>query len=87
MIAIMLLKGTPFKKMADLDWKLAQKEMSNPESFKQDLMNLKPEMVTEETKNKANTILTKEGMEVDKVMKMSKAAGGLCLFANCFISF
>jgi dynein heavy chain len=87
MIAIMLLIGTPYKKMSDLDWKLAQKEMSNPEGFKQTLMTLKPEMVAEETKNKAFAILGKEGMEVEKVMKMSKAAGGLCLFANCFISF
>lgn len=61
--------------------------MSNPEGLKQTLMNLKPEAVSEDTKNKADAILKKEGMEVEKVTKMSKAAGGLCLFANCFISF
>jgi len=88
MEAIMLLIGVPHKKPADLkDWKLAQKEMSNPEGLKQRLMDLKPEMVSEDIKNKADAILKKDDMAVDRVMKMSKAAGGLCLFANCFISF
>jgi dynein heavy chain len=88
MEAIMLLIGVPYKKPSDLkDWKLAQKEMSNPEGLKTTLMNLKPEMVTEDTKNKADAILKKPDMEVERVMKMSKAAGGLCLFANCFVSF
>lgn len=88
MEAIMLLIGTPHKKPAELkEWKKAQAVMGNPEELKNTLMNLKPESITEDTKNKADAILKKEGMEVERVMKMSKAAGGLCYFANCFITF
>jgi dynein heavy chain len=78
MEAIMLLIGTPHKKPAELkEWKLAQKVMGNPEELKQTLMKLAPETITEDTKNKADAILKKDGMEVERVMKMSKAAGGL----------
>jgi len=78
MEAIMLLIGTPHKKPAELkEWKLAQKIMGNPEELKQILMKLAPETISEDVKNKADAILKKEGMEVERVMKMSKAAGGL----------
>lgn len=77
MEAIMYLLCIPGAPKVLKEWKTATKEMANPEAFKLRLMNLKPEDVPEDKKNTAKKILAGEGMEVDRVMKMSKAAGGL----------
>jgi hypothetical protein len=87
MEAIMYILCVPGNAKALKEWKTATKEMGNPDAFKTRLMNLKPEDVPEDKKNTAKKILSGEGMDVERVMKMSKAAGGLAYFANCFIMF
>lgn len=61
--------------------------IGNPDALKNILSELKPENVPLRKKKKAQEILDREHMDVEKIVKMSKACGGLCLWAHSFCAY